>query len=214
MNPTVDGIGRWLDRLRPCAETVLLARFALERARGRVLDIGCGNGYLALSIAARSQTVNEATGVDIGAAGLLEAEAMADEMAAAGIRLAPARFIHSDILDGDLAARGAMRGPFDLLVCNPPFFEPGRGRESPDAARRDARHGHRLSPERLFEAAARFGAEDASLCLVYPCNRTGAVENAAAAKGFRRAAGERHPGIRKRDGGVVLLEYSKRVGRP
>ena len=102
-------------------DTLLLARFAAARARGRGLDLGCGQGFLAILTALRRP------GLFIeGLERFPEPAALAAENARrAGLTL--------PVTLGD--------GKFDFVLCNPPYFRPGAGKTAPNPARAAARTG-------------------------------------------------------------------------
>lgn len=111
-------------------DTLLLARFAAERARGRGLDLGCGQGFLAILTALRRP------GLYIeGLECFPEAAALAAENARrAGLAL--------PVTVGDAEALpGSLHGRFDFVLCNPPYFRPGAGKIAPNPARAAARTG-------------------------------------------------------------------------
>jgi 2-polyprenyl-3-methyl-5-hydroxy-6-metoxy-1,4-benzoquinol methylase len=85
-------------------EHIARYRFAAERARGHVLDAGCGSGYGSLLLAASDQ-VAEVLGVDRSASAI--------EHARRYYRASRVRFEKIDLLAGALSSRG----PFDTIVC-------------------------------------------------------------------------------------------------
>jgi len=113
---------------RAAIDPVLLAAAVPARTGERVLDVGIGTGAAALCLAVRVPGC-ALVGVD------------RDPRAVRLARLSAA----ANGLDGRVtaelgeipgsAAEGPVRGPFDHVMTNPPFLEPGRGRPSPDAAR-------------------------------------------------------------------------------
>jgi tRNA1Val (adenine37-N6)-methyltransferase len=56
-------------------------------------------------------------------------------------------------------------GSADLIVCNPPYVEPGSGRSPPDAARNRARVGNLQT---FTDAARQLAGRRARACFVYP----------------------------------------------
>ena len=111
-------------------DTLLLARFAAERARGRGLDLGCGQGFLAILTALRRPGLTlEGLECFPGAAALA-----AENARRAGLAL--------PVTVGDAEALpGSLHGRFDFVLCNPPYFRPGTGKIAPDPARAAARTG-------------------------------------------------------------------------
>jgi tRNA1(Val) A37 N6-methylase TrmN6 len=119
---------------RAGTDAVLLAAGVPAAASGLVLDIGSGVGAAGLAVAALRP----------GAVlGLVENDAALAPLAAENLSLngldGRGRVHLCDVLDpasrrnADLVAGGA-----DVVVTNPPFFDPARGRASPQAAKRSA----------------------------------------------------------------------------
>ena len=112
------------DVLIPRPETEHVVEAALELARGarRVVDVGCGSGILAITLAL--ETGAECWGTDISPAALRVAAANAARLGAA------TRFAACDLLDA--IAPDAV----DLIVSNPPYVPladgPGLQREVRD----------------------------------------------------------------------------------
>jgi release factor glutamine methyltransferase len=101
--------------LVPRPETEIVVERCLELIRDqdapRVLDVGTGSGAIALAIAhehAGARVV--ATDVSDSALELASENARAHDLEVA--------FVVADLLDG-------VDGPFDLVVSNPPYVEPG-----------------------------------------------------------------------------------------
>ncbi len=140
-------------------DALLLGRFAAEGASaGRratsAWDLGAGVGAVALSLlhasAADSVVLVER---DPEAASLAVANLAANGWAARG------RVLHADV------ATLEESGVADLVVCNPPYTPPGRGR----AGSVPARHAARAGELGLFVAAARrVLARRGRVCFVYP----------------------------------------------
>ena len=144
-------------------DAVLLGAFAAgalgEPRRARrahaTFDLGAGVGAVGLTLlhldAAAHVTLLE---VDAALAKLAEQNATANGWSD---RL--------DVVRGDVSdIRLLPAGAADLVVCNPPYIEPGRGR-APSAARARARSG----PLAVFlDAARRLAGRRARICLIYP----------------------------------------------
>ena len=113
-------------------DAVLLAHFVRPRPGWRILDLGCGCGVVGLIAAYRvpSCTVT-----------LLERQ---PELA----RLAAANAAVNGMTDRVQAREADLRQlrtvirpeSFDLVLCNPPYYQQGRGRIRPDAQEASARH--------------------------------------------------------------------------
>ena len=193
-------------------DAVLLAAFAAgadargggaaarrpRRARA-AFDLGAGVGAVGLSLlhlgVADHVTMVE---VDTALAKLAESNAVANGWAERIVVL------RADV--SDLACLPA--GAADLIVCNPPYVEPGRGR-APAPARARARSG----PLHVFlDAARRLAGRRARVFFVYPAIETTTLLIEMRARGLepkrlRAVHGRAHDKAR-----VVLVECV--AGRP
>ena len=155
--------GRGGGAYRVNVDAILLASFAggalgEPRARRRAraaFDLGAGVGAVGLSLlhlgAAEHVTMIE---VDAALAALAQANARANGWES---RI---DVVRADVRDSDSVPAGVA----DLVVCNPPYVPPGRGRP-PSPARARARSG----PLDVFlDAARRLAGRRARVCFVYP----------------------------------------------
>jgi release factor glutamine methyltransferase len=101
--------------LVPRPETEIVVERCLELIRGesapRVLDVGTGSGAIALALA------QEHPGARVVATDASEAALELAQENARALDL-DVTFVRADLLDG-------VHGPFDLIVSNPPYVEPG-----------------------------------------------------------------------------------------
>ena len=112
------------------SDAVLLAA-AANLAGGRLIDVGAGVGAVGLAILGRSAC---------GVADLVEIDPILAQIAAEnasrnglGSRV---RVAEADIFDAPVRRMGGLADESaDLVVTNPPFFEPGAVRVSPDAGK-------------------------------------------------------------------------------
>jgi tRNA1(Val) A37 N6-methylase TrmN6 len=113
-------------------DALLLAHFVTIKRRGKIVDLGTGNGVIPLVLAAlhRSATV---TGVELQPA-MIERARRNVQLNGLETRI--------QILSGDVRARERLAAPasFDVAVCNPPYRKPGSGRISPNDEKQIARH--------------------------------------------------------------------------
>ena len=96
------------DVLIPRPETELLVETALHFCRGTVIDVGCGSGAIAVTLALESQA--RVTGTDISE------RAMTLARANAGSLHASVQFVLCDLLSGFGSATA------DVVVANPPYI--------------------------------------------------------------------------------------------
>lgn len=162
---THDRLGRhYLEQpaqgFRFAIDSVLLADFATP-APGPAADLGAGCGVLCVLLAAK------------GLAGPFSALEI-DPLAA---RCCERNFTRAS-LDGRVLIHDLSQphpelkpGSFALVISNPPFGQPGRGRLSPDPARARARHELALTAEALWQRARELLAPGARLALCWPPSR-------------------------------------------
>ncbi|GAA3246320.1 methyltransferase [Dactylosporangium siamense] len=124
------------------ADAALAHLRALPRQPRRVVEVGCGSGAVAVTIAKHAPQA-EVVAVDINPAAVRFARINA---AIAGTRRVEVR--HSDLLDG-------VDGTFDLIVSNPPFMIDPEGRIYRDGG---GPHGHDLPLSILGAAVLRLAA--------------------------------------------------------
>jgi tRNA1Val (adenine37-N6)-methyltransferase len=138
-------------------DALLLASFARGRSPvGTVFDLGAGVGAIALTLlyagAARRAV-------------MIELDPQAAELARRNVD-ANGWSDRADVVCGDVREVAfAHRGQAQLVVCNPPYFEPGRGREPANAARARARSGELAA---FVQAARAVAGRRARVCFVYP----------------------------------------------
>lgn len=144
-------------------DSLLLARFVELRGRERVVDLGAGNGVVALSLAVLNPGV-EVTGLELQAAMVRRGDRGA-ALNGLGERV---RMVRGDVR-GVEKEFGA--GSFDAAVCNPPYRPPRSGRTSPDRERLLARHEVEGGLADFVRAGACLLRHRGRMCLVYPSER-------------------------------------------
>ena len=152
------------------ADSIILADFAPRNPR--VLDIGCGSGIIGLLIAWNNADAH-VTGIDISREAIECARRNVAQNSLDGRFCA----VHGDIMDTEL-----LKSAFDLAVCNPPYFEKGRGK-SAGAAREE-------STATLFDIIKRASAllvRGGSLCIVIRPDRLAEALSAMAELEFSPA---------------------------
>ena len=149
--------------LRHSMDALLLAQFASPRPTDRVLDLGCGNGAIALLLAHRHRPLR-VVGLEIQPA-----------LASRALRGAQLNGLQDrvEIVEGDLRRIGSLLPPaaFDLVLCNPPYREVGRGRLNPDPETRQAKHEMSATLQEIIAAIRYAIAPKGRTCLIYHASR-------------------------------------------
>lgn len=133
---------------------VLLGAWADFGDAGRILDLGCGSGLIALMAAQR--TAAHIVGVELD----VEAARQAAENVDASPFAGRIEIVCSDIRNY------SPEEAFDCIVSNPPFFE--EDLLPPDAGRAAARHTKGLGFEALIANTDRLLRPSGSFCVVLP----------------------------------------------
>ncbi len=144
-------------------DAVLLGHFAAAQKGDRVLDLGTGNGVVALILAAREPAL-KVVGLEIQAA-MAERAARSAALNCFGDRVA--------IVRGDVRAAGRIfpAASFDAAVCNPPYRRAASGRTNPNGEKRVARHEIEADLGDFVSAAARLLRRGGALAVIYPATR-------------------------------------------
>ncbi|MCY4488781.1 MAG: tRNA1(Val) (adenine(37)-N6)-methyltransferase [Deltaproteobacteria bacterium] len=160
------------DGYRFSLDSLLLARFVQVQGV-RVVDLGAGNGVVALSLAVLHDGV-EVVGVELQEAMVERARRAVDLN---GLR-ERVRVVTGDVraLDKEMVSKR-----FDVAVCNPPYRPPRSGRVNPDAERLLARHEVEGGLADFVRAGASLLRHRGRMCMVYPAER--AVELFAVMRG-------------------------------
>lgn len=149
---------------RVSLDAILLARFVGVRGRERVVDLGAGNGVVALLLARLHRGVR-VVGLEIQ-----------EEMAARAQRSIRLNRLEKRVavVRGDVRAVGALLSPesFDLAVCNPPYRRASSGRISPDPERRVARHEVQGDLGDFIRSGYFLLRRGGKMALIYPAPRT------------------------------------------
>ena len=144
-------------------DALLLARFAVVRKGKRGIDLGTGNGVVALILASREPSL-KITGLEIQA-----------EMAERAARSAALNGLSDrvSIVQGDVRAPEGIfsAGSFDIAVCNPPYRRLASGRINPNDEKRVARHEIKANLGDFVRAAAYWLCRGGAMSVVYPATR-------------------------------------------
>lgn len=157
------------DGYRFSLDSLLLARFVEAQGRARVVDLGAGNGVVALSLAVLHHGV-EVVGVELQEA-MVDRARRGVDLNGVGERvrmvMADVRALHEELASG----RELASGSFDVAVCNPPYRPRRSGRVNPDAERLLARHEVAGGLGDFVRAGASLLRHRGRMCLVYPAER-------------------------------------------
>ncbi len=145
------------DMFRINTDTAQLAHFMKIRKGERVLDVGTNNG--ALLLCASQSKPSYLCGVDI----------LEDACALARRNLKEHGIENAEILCGDFCTLGLRA--FDVVVCNPPYFQMGHHGEIPATARAIARHEFFLPLDALLTNIRLALKENGRLYLVHRSER-------------------------------------------
>lgn len=144
-------------------DAVLLADFARPRRQDCAVDLGCGNGAIAILMAAHVPELQ----VDA-----VELQPVMADMARRSVafnELSSRVRVH--VGDMRQAWQALGRGRASLVVCNPPYGGQGRTLLSRNEPERIARHEDDLTPQEVAESADKLLKYGGRLCVVYPAPR-------------------------------------------
>ena len=148
---------------RPGTDSFLLSSLPRLKPGTKTMDLGCGTGLLGLLLLQRQPDLH-VTGLELNQAAAALAQRCAEENGIAD-RLT--------IRQGDLREAKALfsTGSFDLVVCNPPYYEPHRGKTAQEIALRTARSEVSCTLEDICAAAKHLLRWGGSFCLVHKPER-------------------------------------------
>ncbi|MGB6064084.1 MAG: methyltransferase [Desulfomonilaceae bacterium] len=191
---------------RVSEDAVILTWFACPRPGEFVLDAGTGCGAIAFGLAVREPSI-----IVIG----LEIQDAPAVRAAKGVRLnrlsSNVGIVRGDFREADNFFRANI---FDLVVCNPPYHELGRGRISHHQERALSRHEMMMPLKDLFRVSSRLLKGSGRLSLIYPASGIERIRKCIKTTGFeveRMLWIHPHEGF---DPSLVCVEAIKDSGRP
>lgn len=193
-----------LSGMKVCSDSLLFGAMVPVKGVERILDIGTGTGILALMQAQKAYSVVEDSMIEnsmieITAIELTEEAAME---ATRNFNASPWKnsiaLIQQDIQSfakqqtafrcnqkvvGESVEESRVYS-YDLIICNPPFFEEHSRTHSDNALRNIARHTDRLSYSELCEAMSSLLASNGNAYVLIPTSLLIAFSKAAQDKGL------------------------------
>lgn len=141
-------------------DAFLLAGFSQVKSKETVCDLGSGCGIIPLLLLRGERPPAKVWGLELAADGVALMNRAVEENQLVG------RFVP---VEGDLRQLPSQlpAGRLDVVTCNPPYFVPGTGYESPDQTRRAARHEHTCTLDEVCFAAARLLKYGGRFCLCH-----------------------------------------------
>ena len=148
-------------------DAVLLSHFSNALNSDAVLDLGSGNGIVPLIVNAKYNP-KSILGIELQ----LEAYLLAEENAKENGLSDKIKFVCGDVINiRDLVAFESV----NLVTCNPPYFERGRGVVSEEDAKHIARHETSACLEDFISAAAWALKKNGRFVMVHRPSRLGDI---------------------------------------
>jgi tRNA1Val (adenine37-N6)-methyltransferase len=162
---------------RVSEDAIILTWFARPIAHERIMDAGTGCGVIAFGMAIREPSI-----MVVG----IEIQKDLAHRAARGARLngldSRVLIVRGDVTNADRFFR---HGTFDMVVSNPPYYEPGRGRINLEHEKALSRHQLMMPIPLFLDVSGRLLRKDGRLCIIYPASAAGGIGNVLKETGFR-----------------------------
>lgn len=185
-------------------DAVLLADFCEAGDGEKILDLCTGNGVIPVILSALCRP-SEIVGIDFQAAAVL----LAEENAALN-GLDNLKFICADIAEREELPLDAS---FDLVSCNPPYFEKGRGLCSAASSKFAARHETTASLEDFVAVAAAALKNGGRFCMVHRPSRLADIVEAVRKHGLEPKRLRMVVSYSKESPNILLIECIKGAGK-
>ncbi len=186
-------------------DAVLLSDFCRAKHSDTVLDLCSGNGIVPLIVNAKYDP-KKIKGIEIQLAPYLLAEenvknnGLSDKIS----------FIFGDVKNiRDFFEAGS----FDLVTCNPPYFEGGRGDECSADAKHIARHETTAGLDDFFKAAAYVLKRGGRLCMVHRPSRLADLMDYSRSNGLEPKTLQMVVPSEGERPNIVLIEFVKDGGK-
>ncbi|MBL4902660.1 MAG: methyltransferase [Desulfocapsa sp.] len=155
---------QYRDGYRFSIDPVLLAHFVRLNTNEHILDLGAGCGVIGLILLYRaSSSISSLTAFELQErlAGLVRENIVLNQFQN-----------QMEVVEGDLRNITQYFNPesFSTILCNPPFYTPGSGRQSKNKEAEIARHQVYCSLLEIVSAAAVTVKNRGKVLMVYPAN--------------------------------------------
>lgn len=185
--------------MKVCTDAVLFGAMAPVNCGDRVLDIGTGTGVLSLMAA------------QLGAAQVIAVELTQQGYEEARLNFNNSRWadrleaVHEDIQ----GFAGTVGCPYDLIICNPPFFE--NHSKTTNSLRKVARHNDQLPFADLIKSADQLLSGQGLFYLLLPIHAVEKFAAAAVVAGFYLIHQTDFRGYSHNEAKVSALTFSRTV---
>jgi len=162
---------------RVSEDAIILTWFARPSPHEWIMDAGTGCGVIAFGMAIREPSIVVVA---------IEIQKDLADRAARGTRLnelgSRVLIIRGDVTNATNFLRHEI---FDMIVCNPPYYEAGRGRINLEHEKALSRHQLMMPVPLLFGVSSRLLRKGGRLCIIYPASAVDGIETAMQETGFR-----------------------------
>lgn len=187
-------------------DAVLLAHFATLDKVNQAVDLGCGNGVIALLLAARSPGL-KITGIEIQ-----------EQMAERAQRSIEYNHLQQrvQVMEGDFCHidKHLSPGSAELVLSNPPFWCKGQGRISQNREEAIARHEIAMSLDDVIQAAYYLLSPGGSFCLIHRAERLTDIVNGCMAHRLLPVRLRAVHSFQEQEAQLILIEAQKRERGP
>lgn len=148
----------WHERstMKVGTDAVLLGAWANASEAGKILDIGTGNGIIALMLAQRSTDLAQIDAVEIESTDAMQAKE----------NFGKSPWPHKLHIHHSSIQNFFSENKYDLIVSNPPYFN--NSQSPPEQKRYHARHTVKLNYIDLIDAVVRLLGDDGTFNVVLP----------------------------------------------